>query len=393
VTRPLDILFIGALPPVPGGAPISTGRLLVELARLGHTIRAVAPITERELAGGDGFAERHRDLDIRRFHVPHLEIATGSPPTDEYRRCEGAALAAAAEPLVRARRPDLVLIGRESFAWHVPRLAREWACPSVLLARGNPTRLILDGAYPRAQAEFFLEQFRSAALIITVAEHLAEGLRGLGFPRVIAIPNAVDLDAFVPQPRSTALRAALAVPPEAVVVAHLSNLTRLKRPLDLIVALAALRERLPEVRGVVVGDGPLRTAAEEAAGALGISDAVRFTGWMEHGRIAEFINLADMVVMPSAAEGLARVYLETQACGRLLIASDIPAAREVVTHGVTGLLFRTGDVADLAGQMLRAARAPDLRAAIGRTARAQVARRHGLPEMVRAYDAALARVA
>jgi glycosyltransferase involved in cell wall biosynthesis len=54
----------------------------------------------------------------------------------------------------------------------------------------------------------------------------------------------------------------------------------------------------------------------------------------------DYINLADIVVMPSAAETQALVYLETQACARLLLASDIPGAREVIVDGETGLLFR-----------------------------------------------------
>ena len=59
--------------------------------------------------------------------------------------------------------------------------------------------------------------------------------------------------------------------------------------------------------------------------------------------------------MPSESEAFPLVYLETQACGRLLLASDIPAGREVVVPGDNGLLFRTGDVADLTAR----ARAPE----------------------------------
>ena len=66
---------------------------------------------------------------------------------------------------------------------------------------------------------------------------------------------------------------------------------------------------------------------------------VRFAGWIDYARMPDYINLGDIVVMPSESEGLARVYLEAQACARVLVASDIPPAREVVTEGETGLLF------------------------------------------------------
>jgi glycosyltransferase involved in cell wall biosynthesis len=388
----LDLLFVGALPPLPGGAPISMASLLVELARRGHRIRAVAPITAAESERGDAFRAAHPQLHVRRFIVPSFEIATGSPPSDESREHEGVALRRAAQPFVAARNPEIVLIGRESFAWHVPQLARAWGRPCVLLARGNPTRLIIDGLYPSAQAKRFISQFRAVDLIVAVAKHLEEGLRRLGMAQVLTIPNAVDANVFVPRPRPTELAHVLGISAGATVVLHASNLTPLKRPLDLLRALARLRTSFPKLVCVVVGDGPLRVPVEEAADDLGLSRVLRFTGWVPHERMPEFVTLADLVAMPSAAEGLARMYLEAQACGRVLVASDIPAAREVVTHGRTGLLFRVGNDEELAAQLASAMTDSDLRAVMGRQARFQVVHRHDFQHMVSAYERVLSDV-
>ena len=96
--------------------------------------------------------------------------------------------------------------------------------------------------------------------------------------------------------------------------------------------------------------------------------------------------------MPSEFEGLARAYVEAQACGRALVASDIPAAREVIVDGETGLLFPAGDVAALTAATLRLAAAPEMRAAIGRRARARAAC-HALGTAVDAYERLLQEVA
>jgi phosphatidylinositol alpha-mannosyltransferase len=88
--------------------------------------------------------------------------------------------------------------------------------------------------------------------------------------------------------------------------------------------------------------------------------------------------------MPSEDEAQARVYLETQSCGRVILASDIAAAREVITDGETGVLFRMGDAADLAASMLRLAHDAELRATIGRRARRCITA-HAMPTIVRAY--------
>jgi glycosyltransferase involved in cell wall biosynthesis len=98
----------------------------------------------------------------------------------------------------------------------------------------------------------------------------------------------------------------------------------------------------------------------------------------------QYVNLADMVIMPSESEGLSRMYLESQACGKTLIASDIPVAREVVTHKKTGLLFRKGDIDDLAEKTLLAAENLRLRAEIGKRA-LECVQQYGLEKVVEEY--------
>jgi glycosyltransferase involved in cell wall biosynthesis len=103
------------------------------------------------------------------------------------------------------------------------------------------------------------------------------------------------------------------------------------------------------------------------------------------------VNLADVVVLASEGEGMARVYLEAQACAKVLVASDIAAAREVVAPGQTGFLFPVGDAAALAACTLEAAADPGLRCVIGERALARV-QAHDLDRAVVAYLALMAEV-
>ena len=93
--------------------------------------------------------------------------------------------------------------------------------------------------------------------------------------------------------------------------------------------------------------------------------------------------------MPSETEALAQAYVETMACGRMLLASDIPAAREISNQGATAMLFRKGDIDDLTTKTLLAASDPDLRLAIGRRAREYVVRHHRLENAIASYEAML----
>lgn len=199
------------------------------------------------------------------------------------------------------------------------------------------------------------------------------------------IPNPVDLERFYPTTPSLRVRRRLAVGAGQLVVAHLSNLKPIKRPLDFVEAAKIAAREDERLVFVVLGDGPLHGEMKQACASHGIAERFRFPGWIDYELIPDALNCADIVVMPSAREGQARVYLETQACGRTLIASDIPAALEVVEDGQTGLLYKGGDVAQLAAKILLAASDPGLRRIVGRRARQAVAS-HSLTRIVALYD-------
>jgi 1,2-diacylglycerol 3-alpha-glucosyltransferase len=85
--------------------------------------------------------------------------------------------------------------------------------------------------------------------------------------------------------------------------------------------------RIPRLLYIIVGDGPGRVQLEAQCRGKGIVDRFRFPGWIEHTRMPDYLRLADIVVMPSESEGQSLVYLEAQACGRVLLASRIEGAR------------------------------------------------------------------
>ena len=124
----------------------------------------------------------------------------------------------------------------------------------------------------------------------------------------------------------------------------------------------------------------------------GLLENFRFLGWVDHDRMPQYMNLADLVVMPSESEGQSLVCLEAQACGRVVLASDIAGAREVITHGETGLLFKRGQIDDIAEKILWAAENPETRAVIGRRGReAAISNAH--VRIAKEYSAALETVA
>jgi glycosyltransferase involved in cell wall biosynthesis len=310
----------------------------------------------------------------------------------EYTQAEGRGLTARLHRLVVEEHPDLIVAGHEHMGWHVPELARAARLPYALLVHGGTTFEALAESDAISDLRRLIESFENAGLVITVAGHLAERLRQLGLRHVRAIPNAVDLRLFRPRPPNGSVRRRLGLRPGDVIVMHVSNLRAVKRPLDIVDSAAVALRQDPRLVYVIVGDGPNRAAMAEAVRSRGIHHRFRFVGWVERVRVADYLNLADVVVMPSEHEGLALAYLETQACGRVLLASDIPAAREAIMNGETGVLFRKGNIADLAEETLRVVADPALRHAIGLRSR-RIAEGRSIDAAVARYEAAFIAIA
>jgi len=380
--RILKILYIGTLPPHPGGSGISGYQLLGGFAGLGHTVRALAPVTPATQNLGRKFDSAHASINVTRFEVPHFEIPPYFPYPDACMRVEQAAVESAFAGLVAQDRPDVVLIGRETYARYVPQISHTHNLPCSLIIHGGLTHGIIDGTHPLESAQQLLAEYRKVDLLITPAEHMAANLGRLGVTTLV-IPNAVNTEMFSPAQNGAVFRSTLADEHD-IVVTYAGHLRPLKRSLDLVqVAETALRQN-PRLMFVIVGDGPLRNVMEDNCRQMNIIGRFRFTGWVEHHSVPAYINAADIVITPTAIENQALIYLEAQACGRLLLATDIPAAREVIKDGETGLLFRVGDVEDCAAKLLMAAADSSLRTAIGRKARAGV-HSHALERIVASY--------
>jgi glycosyltransferase involved in cell wall biosynthesis len=386
--KKLKILYCGTLPPQMGGSGILSAYMLNGLAERGHSVHAVAPITPEKLENGDAFAEEHPEIKVKRIIVPYFILSPDFLASEKYRNLESDQIEEFLTEIISRMHPDIIIIGRESFAWYVPDIAVAHSIPCILLVQGGTTFGILKNSIPRDKARELLSKFQKTNLIVSVAKHLIESLHQLGLQNVRAIQNTIDAHRFSPRPKDEKLLNIIGIQKDEIVVAHFSNFKKLKRPLDIVHSAKIALQQNKRLKYMIIGDGPMRSEMELACQKTGVSERFFFLGWIDYNSIPDYINLADMVVMPSEAEALALIYLETQACSKLLIASNIPAAREVVSDGETGLLFRKGDIQDMTSKILQAADDPQLREEIGRKARLSM-KKYTLADMIDLYEAAL----
>ncbi len=118
---------------------------------------------------------------------------------------------------------------------------------------------------------------------------------------------------------------------------------------NLIRAMPILLKHHPETHLRIVGDGPLRTELEALASTLKLETKVTFMGRVANSNIPPLLRSTQIAIIPSIVatsgdqEGLGLVAVEAMVCGCAVVASDLPALRDVITHEQTGLLAKMVD--------------------------------------------------
>jgi len=230
---------------------------------------------------------------------------------------------------------------------------------------------------------------RHADEMVFISRYTAEHTRERTGRGGVVIAPGIDVHGrFVPPARRDPLpRLRMGIARDEVVFAQVGALVPHKEHTALLEAFARVRRIRPGARLLVIGGGPEEARLRERATALGIAEAVTFTGRVDDV-VPYFQHVIDVNVLASAEEGLGLVNVEAAACRVPTVAADASGVRESVVHGQTGLLFPPGDVAALASFMLRLGRDPGLRARLGAGGRAFAVERFS-PERFQARMAAV----
>ena len=204
---------------------------------------------------------------------------------------------------------------------------------------------------------------RSADAVITCSAAMRDEAVELFAPTapVVVLHNGVEargVEARGVEARGVEARGVEAAGPEAVrdpepaTVLYLGRLEHEKGVQDLLAALPRIRRTHPEARLVVAGEGTQQAWLRERARAHRVARSVTWTGHLGGREIAEQLERASVIVLPSRYEPFGIVALEAAAARVPVVASTAGGLREAVLDGVTGLSFPVGDVAALAGAVV-----------------------------------------
>jgi len=196
---------------------------------------------------------------------------------------------------------------------------------------------------------FWRRLLKRADRIQVISHYLKELCLDFGARAPIeVIPNGVDLEKFKVKSENLEVRNE-----NLKTVITVSRLVY-KNGIDtLILALAEVKKRIPDVELHIVGDGPLGKSLARMVYDLGLENDVKFFGNISHDKIPQYLAGAHVFVRPSRSEGLGTAFLEAMAAGLPVIATPVGGIKDFLRDGETGLMTKIDEPQYLAGEICR----------------------------------------
>ena len=292
-----------------------------------------------------------RHIDRERFRIDFLLHSAVAPRQADEIRALGSSILSGSDPrrpvayannfrrILRQYGPyDIVHSHPYPYSGYILRLAHQSGVPiriahchadfSRVEESVNPLRRI----YLRTMKSWVAQ---NATLGLAPSREAASTLFGSSWetdPRWRILYYGIDLEPFRTTVRPASVRTELGIPTDALVVGHVGRFDEQKNHPFLVDVAVQVAVREPNMRLLLVGDGPMRPAIEQQLARAGIADKVIFAG-VRTDVPRLMLGAMDVIVLPSLFEGLPMVGIEAQAAGLVSIFSDaITKEVNVVDH-------------------------------------------------------------
>jgi len=249
--------------------------------------------------------------------------------------------------------------------------ARLTGVRAVASARGYTDSTLLLRLYRHID----LLVLRFFSLVMAVSEDMHRQLlsAGLREEKVITLHDGIDVAAFASgaEERGERLRRRLIDLEGQPLIAMVGRLSLEKGYRYFLESAKIIQALRPEVKFLILGEGPLRAELEGLAARLGIQEVVSFLGYQRD--VAGYMAASDLVVLSSLREGLPNALLEALALGKAVVASRVGGIPEVIRDRETGFLVPPKEPQKLAERILWLLERPEEAAKMGERGRVRVA--------------------
>jgi glycosyltransferase involved in cell wall biosynthesis len=218
----------------------------------------------------------------------------------------------------------------------------------------------------------------AADRVVTLGAAMRDDLVARGVPaeRIVLVPNAVDVERFLPRGDGPRVRRDLGLA-DRTVLGYVTSLQPYEGVGTLLEAARLLVDQGHDVAVLVVGDGPELGRLRQLATDLGLAERVRLPGRVPHDEVVGYYEAIDVFVVPRRADRVCQLVtplkpLEAMALERPVAVAALPALEELLEPGVSGVTFPAEDPAGLAACVAPLVDDPPRRHELGRAGREHV---------------------
>lgn len=247
-------------------------------------------------------------------------------------------------------------------------LKQVFGVPFLAFCHGEDITLTENRRYQRGVRNRI---YQRADTVIAACEFARQSLLGIGVPedRIVKITPGVDWRRFTPKTKSEALVRRYNLQNQRVLLT-VARLTPRKGHATVLRALARVLPDEPDTTYLIVGKGPEAEPLKRLATELGITDRVRFVGYVPEEELVDYYNLCDVFVMINQEqdgdiEGFGMVFLEANAVGKPVLGGRSGGTEDSIAHGATGYRVAPNNVDELVRYLRLVLTSADLRWQLG----------------------------
>ena len=317
-----------------GGITASVLALCAELRREGHEVKVLSPSnSHKSFRDGDDYFIK----SVPAFYYPGLRVAFSihNPLIEE----------------LEVWRPDIIHVQTEGSAYIISkRIMKHCNVPIVMTCHTDYARFVFGRLRNFPPVEAFMCGigkiiYKNAVKVIAPSQKAGNFafLRTMQ-ERLTVIPNGIELDKYqknLSASEKQILRKTLGIDDGTKVIVSVSRLSKEKNIRELIAFFPLLLKKMPDIKLLVIGDGPCRSQLEKQAKKLNISDNIIFTGRVPAEDVWRYYNIGDMFVSASTFEVHSMSYLEALAQGLPLLCRADDALIGVLEHDYNGMIYHS----------------------------------------------------
>jgi len=197
--------------------------------------------------------------------------------------------------------------------------------------------------------KILLRQFTK---VVAVSDRLKDEIFKSGVPnnKIRVIDNGIDLSKFEKKESANYLKEEFNLAPKDRILGVISRLAPDKGHIYLLKAVRKILNIFPDIKCLIIGDGPLYGELKGWVENLKLDYAVTFTGLRKD--IPQLLNLIDIFVLPSLKEGMPIALLEAMAARKSIVATKVGAIPKIIEDKKTGLLIRPRDADAIAKSVI-----------------------------------------